>query len=267
MKTQTPKPTPPPTKRKYGWRPELPDQRDFPYTAVLNVPLNVVHPRRIDMREDLPPAWDQGMIGSCVGHAVAGMVSYLMKRQNRNVFTAPPSRYFIYYNARKLQGWEDEDTGCYIRDAFKTLRSEGVCSEKDWEHNPRQVTWPPTPPCYKDAEGEQSLVYGRVKNQIHDMMLTILENRFPIVGGITVYESFESSEVAATGMVPLPRPTERVLGGHAILIVGYDLQKKRYLVRNSWGEGWGQAGHCWIPFSYIENTNLADDFWVVTRVE
>jgi len=89
---------------------------------------------------------------------------------------------------------------------------------------------------------------------------------FPVVFGISVYESFESEKVAKTGIVPLPENTERMLGGHAIVLVGYDNEKKLFIFRNSWGEQWGDKGYGYLPFEYVCDANLASDFWVVNKV-
>jgi C1A family cysteine protease len=92
-----------------------------------------------------------------------------------------------------------------------------------------------------------------------------LAEGFPFVFGFTVYEAFESSAVARSGLVPMPRRGERALGGHAVLVVGYDAAVKKFLVRNSWGAGWGKEGYCWMPFAYLADRNLADDFWTIRR--
>ena len=94
-----------------------------------------------------------------------------------------------------------------------------------------------------------------------------LADGYPVVFGFTVYESFESDVVARTGVVPMPGKREKVLGGHAVVCVGYDRSKKAFLVRNSWGTSWGQGGYFWMPFAYLTNNNLADDLWTVRMIK
>jgi C1A family cysteine protease len=89
---------------------------------------------------------------------------------------------------------------------------------------------------------------------------------YPFVFGFTVYESFESDAVAKTGVVEMPAPSEKVLGGHAVVAVGYDDSTQRFIVRNSWGPGWGMGGYFTIPYAYLTDSNLADDFWTVHLV-
>jgi len=87
------------------------------------------------------------------------------------------------------------------------------------------------------------------------------------VFGFSVYESFESDAVAKSGVLDLPAPGEKQVGGHAVVGVGYDDATKRILVRNSWGPAWGQAGYFTMPYDYVNNRNLSDDFWSIRRAE
>ena len=98
-------------------------------------------------------------------------------------------------------------------------------------------------------------------------MRACLAEGFPFVFGFTVYESFESQQVARTGIVSMPQRGERVVGGHAVVAVGYHDTEKRFIVRNSWGTGWGMKGYFTIPYDYLSNPNLAEDFWTVRRGE
>ena len=89
----------------------------------------------------------------------------------------------------------------------------------------------------------------------------------PFVFGFTVYESFEGPDVARTGVVPMPGHQEKSVGGHAVMAVGYDDSTQTFLVRNSWGSGWGLGGYFMIPYAYLTNHGLANDFWTIKRVE
>ena len=94
-------------------------------------------------------------------------------------------------------------------------------------------------------------------------MLNCLADGFPFVFGFTVYESFETLKVAQTGIVPMPKKSERTLGGHAVMAIGYDQKQKHFIVRNSWGPQWGQAGYFTMPYAYLET--LASDFWTIRQ--
>ena len=94
-----------------------------------------------------------------------------------------------------------------------------------------------------------------------------LSEGYPFVTGFTVYQSFENVSVESTGKVPMPRPHEKVLGGHAIIVVGYDLDKQHFICRNSWGDEWGDKGYFYMPFAYLEDPKLSSDQWLIRTVE
>jgi len=152
-----------------------------------------------------------------------------------------------------------------IRDGIKTLKNQGVCSEATWPYIVSKFAIKPSAVCYKEALKRQITSYHRILTL--DEMRTCLAEGFPFVFGFTVYESFESQEVARTGIVQMPLPNERSIGGHAVLAVGYDDSQKRFIGRNSWGTDWGQKGYFTIQYDYLTNRNLADDLWTIRRGE
>jgi C1A family cysteine protease len=152
-----------------------------------------------------------------------------------------------------------------IRDGIKTLNKQGACSEKKWPYVISKFALKPTPVCYKEALDHQITSYHRILTL--DDMRTCLAEGFPFVFGFSVYESFETPDVADTGIVNLPKPDERLLGGHAVLAVGYDEMQKRFIVRNSWGTSWGQKEYFTMPYAYLTNRNLSDDFWTIRKGE
>ena len=64
----------------------------------------------------------------------------------------------------------------------------------------------------------------------------------------------------------LPKPGETVLGGHCVVAVGYDDSQRHFIIRNSWGTGWGQQGYCFMPYEYLMSPHLANDFWTIRSV-
>jgi C1A family cysteine protease len=248
-------------KLRYGWIPDVPDQRDLLYSAVR--PAAIALPPHIDLRPTCPSVEDQGNLGSCTGNALAGAIEFL-ERKDRVLFV-DASRLFIYYNERVMEGTVKSDSGAMIRDGIKTLKNLGVCSETRWPYIISKFAVKPGTACYHEALNRQITSYHRIMTL--DEMRACLAEGFPFVFGFTVYESFESQAVAQTGIVPMPQPTERTLGGHAVLAVGYDDGQRRFIVRNSWGPGWGQKGYFTIPYEYLANRNLADDLWTIRRGE
>jgi C1A family cysteine protease len=249
-------------RKGYGWVPDLPDHRDKLYARVHRLPARL--PRLVDLRAKCSVIEDQGALGSCTGNALAGAVEFLEKKSAAARFV-DVSRLFIYYNERVIEHSVAEDAGAMLRDGIKTLVRQGVCSEARWPYVIAKFATKPPRACYAEAREHQVTAYARL--QTVDEMRACLADGFPFVFGFTVYESFESSTVARTGIVPMPKRRERVLGGHAVLGVGYDDAKKRFLVRNSWGTGWGMKGYFTMPYGYLGNRDLSDDFWTLRDQE
>lgn len=258
----------------YGWRPDLPDSRDLAYAAP-RIALAALPPQ-VDLRASCPSIYDQGRIGSCTANAIAAAFEFDLKKQQLAEFT--PSRLFIYYNERRIEHTVDYDAGAQIRDGIKTVKRQGVCPESEWPYDdtpaqydggpfPAEATAGQRPPdkCYQDALDNQVVLYQRVLRDL-DQFRGCLAAGYPFVLGFTVYTSFESKETAETGTMTMPQPDEEVLGGHAVLAVGYDDETKRFLVRNSWGTGWGQDGYFTMPYPYLLERALAADFWTLRVV-
>jgi C1A family cysteine protease len=248
--------------KKFGWIPDLPDARDHVFSAP--IPLMGAMPAKVDLRPGCPPVLNQGQLGSCTANAIANAHRFDQMKQGDKAFA--PSRLFIYYNERDMEGTINEDSGAMIRDGIKSIAQLGVCDEKEWPYVINKFTKKPSAACYKDALDHQALSYQRV-TQTLTQMKGCLASGFPFVFGFTVYDSFESSEVAKSGDVDLPAQGEKVLGGHAVLAVGYDDAKLRFTVMNSWGTGWGKKGFFTMPYAYLTDDNLAADFWTVRIVE
>jgi C1A family cysteine protease len=246
----------------YGWLPDLPDARDYMYAAPEEVLSDL--PRSVDLRPQCPPVYDQGQLGSCTANAIGGAFQFMQTKEG--LADLVPSRLFIYYNERVIEGTVDQDGGAMIRDGIKSVHKLGVCAEKSWEYDIARFTEKPPDEAYTEAEDHQATVYRRVLPVLHQMQ-GCLASGVPFVFGISVYESFESQKVAQTGVVPLPPRGERLLGGHAVLAVGYDDEQQRFIVRNSWGTSWGMEGYCTMPYGYLTDSSLARDFWAVYAVE
>ena len=253
--------------RHFGWVPDLPDHRDKMYSAPL-AHLGTL-PTSVDLRPGCPAElYDQGQLGSCTANAIAAAIEFdQMKQGVGDVFT--PSRLFIYYNERVIEHTVNEDAGAMIRDGIKSVNKAGAPHEKLWPYsdaNPGPFSKKPSAAAYTDARKHPVLLYQRL-TQAESQLKGCLASGYPFVLGITVYESFETEAVAKTGKVPMPKPKEKQLGGHAILAVGYDDRQRRFTIRNSWGAGWGMKGYFTIPYDYVTDSSLADDFWTIRSVQ
>ncbi len=247
---------------RYGWIPDLPDARDRIYRAPRKTgPL----PRAVDLRAGCPPVYDQGQLGSCTANAIAGAISFDQRKQK---MTQPftPSRLFIYYNERALEGTTTTDSGAMIRDGIKAVAEQGACPEPMWPYQEPNFAERPPAQCYKSGKAHPAVQYSRVIQDVVQLKACLAAG-YPFVFGFTVYESFESDEVAHSGMAAMPAASETALGGHAVMATGYDDTSSRLLVRNSWGTDWGMGGYFTLPYAYAEDSNLAADFWTIRLVK
>ncbi|MGD0537999.1 MAG: C1 family peptidase [Verrucomicrobiota bacterium] len=245
----------------YGWLPDRPDHRDQLYAAIAK-PLRKLPPA-VDLRQGCSPVENQGQLGSCTANALVGNLEFLEKKAGHLV--ADLSRLFVYYNERVVEGTVNEDAGAALRDGVKTLVKQGVCREVTWPYKIAAFKLKPSPASFREAADHQVTSYHRVLT-LKEMRMCLAEG-YPFVFGFTVYESFESPEVAKTGVLNLPQPKEKSLGGHAVCAVGYDDASSRFLIRNSWGADWGAGGYFTMPYAYLDDRNLADDFWTIRMFE
>jgi C1A family cysteine protease len=248
--------------RLHQYRPRLQlvrspfDRRDYKLLVVKQKA--AMMPASMDLSANCPPVFDQGSIGSCTANSSGTMFSFIVKSDFRQTFI--PSRLYIYYNTRLLMG-----NGAYLRTTMQSLVKYGTCGEASWPYNKALLYARPSDPCYKEGDRRQALNYAAVATNLAAMKAVLQSH--PFVIGIVVCESFLTAQVATTGMVPVPKAKERVLGGHAVCVIGYNDAKQCFLVRNSWGRGWGLNGNFYLPYKYATTKTLAFDAWVIYDVE
>lgn len=267
-----------------GWQRDLPDIRDHTQSteSVAKVlakssPLKKAAktlPVSVDLRKYCSPIEDQGSIGSCTAHAGVGMVEYFERRAFGKHIDA--SRLFLYKVTRQLIGFTGDD-GAYLRDTMKALVLFGVPPEKYWPYDVKRFNDDPSSFCFSYAQSYQAINYYRLDppNTSTGAILTNVKKslaaNLPSMFGFSVYSSMPGAG-DGKGEIPYPGKGDTLEGGHAVLAVGYDDQKKigstkgALLIRNSWGKDWGDHGYGWLPYAYIED-GLADDFWSLVKAE
>jgi len=238
---------------------DFPDQRDYSYRALRPVAREL--PPLIDLRPHCSPIEDQGNLGSCTANALAGALEFLENKDG--VKFVDTSRLFIYYNERVIEHTVKQDSGAMIRDGIKTLAKQGVCTETKWPYVIGKFDKKPAATCYQQALKRRIKQYARL--EALGEMRTCLADGFPFVFGFSVYDGFESPQVAKSGVLNMPDKKEKLIGGHAVVAVGYDDSQQRFMVRNSWGSKWGMQGYFTMPYAYLENRNLSDDIWTIRR--
>lgn len=252
--------------KRYGWLPDLPDNRDLQFASRVRAPRKL--PAKVDLRTTgfEPPIYDQGYLGSCTANAIAGAFEYEQRRQGLVDYT--PSRLFIYYEERKVINATGYDSGAFIRDGLKVVNKFGAPHESLWTYDVNRFTIQPSQDVYADGLKHQTTAYMAVDNRSQYQVKTPLAMGIPVIWGFTVYPWFEN--VTSSG-VCIPQDGQPVLGGHAVEFVGYEklpITRKVYGIgRNSWGTSWGDQGYFYIPLSWACDYNNADDFWVIQQVE
>jgi C1A family cysteine protease len=253
---------------RYGWIPDVPDMRDKLFSR-WEAPRAI--PNTVDLSNLTGPVLDQGDLGSCTANAIASalmypqiLANYMKKSGLESSTIITPSRLFIYYNERVYEHTTASDAGASIRNGIKSVVWRGVCPELEWPYDITKFAVAPPKQDYTDAAKFKVSQYLRVQNA--RAIVTSLAAGFPVVVGISVYSSFESDEVAQSGIVPMPTKHDRLLGGHAVLATGYknsNSGERLIICKNSWGTSWGQQGYFTLPFNYLDDSELADDFWSI----
>jgi C1A family cysteine protease len=241
-----------------GGMPDVPDARDVHYVASVDV-ANL--PESVDLRPLCPPVYDQGNLESCTANAIGGAIEYNQMQTGKQSFV--PSRLFIYYNERVLEGTIKQDAGAMIRNGIKTVVRLGAPPETVWTYNESAAFTQPHPDAYAAAKLDLVTVYCRV-GQTLPLLQACLHEGFPIVFRYTCFPSMDHTW--DDGVIPMPGPTEPEDGGHCMLIVGYNNADRTFLVRNSWGTGWGQQGYGTMPYDYILSPKWTTDLWTIRSV-
>jgi C1A family cysteine protease len=276
-----------------GWLPDLPDVRDYtPATPKVDailaqaaVPMAASQTpekaaeKLIDLRPHCTPVDHQGDLNACSAYAAAGLVEYYVKKTQGQ--TTKVSRNFIYKATRSYLGFTG-DSGAYMRSTVGALALFGAPLERFWPSDPERFDDEPPAFCYALGQSAQALTYyrldppGTAPEQVLSEVKRHLAGEMPTLFGFTVYSSIESS--GDRGNIAFPGKQDSVIGGHAVLAVGYDDSRKirisgskKYttgaiLVRNSWGEEWGEGGYGYLPYDYVL-CGLAKDWWVVVKAE
>ena len=246
----------------YGWVKDAPDNRDHRYVPPLEVARNL--PPKVDLRHYFPRAYNQGNLNSCTANAIAAAIEFDEKKQKmRRLFV--PSRLFIYYNERAMEGQVDSDAGAQIRDGIKSVSKLGSCHEDLWPYLEKRLKNKPLARCFRQAIKYKVLEYQRIGHDLVNLK-SCLASGFPFVFGIKVYSSFESARVRKTGHLEMPEMHEKLVGKHALIAVGYEDARRWFIVRNSWGERWGIRGYFTIPYKYLLDRRLSADLWTIRLI-
>ena len=269
----------PSLQRYYGALPDPPDHRDRKITYE-QIPTDPT----VDLRPYVPQVLNQGRLNSCTANAVVAAFSIDAKKQKLHPFE--PSRLFIYYNTREIEGTVYTDRGASLRNTVKAFNRWGVCPEKlteacnfgegkpdgsrrylpYWPYDTHKFRERPPPQCYSEAGRNTVCKYERLSQEI-DQLRACLKSGSPFVFGFKVFPSFiEDTHFACFGCMPMPTRGEVSRSSHAVVAVGYDDERKKIVVLNSWGCHWGENGYFYMPYEFIKNESYCRDFWKIELV-
>ena len=237
-----------------------------PLVDYLNSYVDHTSVSKMDLKNKIRSIYDQGQIGSCTANAVCQSMRMCQKYQDFE-----PSRLFLYAKERLAEGETTlSDSGADAEDGLEQLKNYGVCPESDWPYDESKVNVVPPSNCDVDALNYKVHTIGRIcsdyansSTKINGIKKSIIAG-IPILIGIEVYSSFESEQVAQTGDVPIPLPDEECVGGHEVLIIGFDDENKKFILVNSWGVNWGNQGYFTLDYDYVTNTQLSSELIMIT---
>lgn len=231
---------------KYGVVKDKPDSRDKLYVQYKTIDVAAL-PSFVDLRSGCSDIVDQGDLGSCTSNAiVSGLREYILL-EDKAITPLRLSRIYHYWWERYLEGTVNEDSGATLRDGMKVLNKYGVCTEETRPYNIEDFEVTPTEIENQEAQNYTIPAYERLLS-IDQIKHAVFNNNI-VVFSITLYTSFEK-KTKKDGIVHMPCFLEKKLGGHAMCIVGYNdnFLNGSFIVRNSWGESFGDKGYCYIPY-------------------
>lgn len=213
----------------------------------------------VNLNNKFPPVYDQGILGSCTACALAGMIYYFHS-------SLKSSRLFIYYNERKLDNTIPDDVGSTLQNGIECLKKYGACQENEWPYIINKFAIKPPKKCYIYAK-KHLVTQAKNIDETFLNMKSFITRGYPFVVGILIYQSFMSNYVSLTGNVPMPDiNNEILLGGHAVICIGYNDNTKQWIMRNSWSKKWGVNGNFYLPYSYLLDPKLAGDMWTIINI-
>jgi len=227
-------------------------------TIKINKELSVIpiekEMKKVDLRNKFPPAYDQGKIGSCSAFALCSIFDY-------DTTNFKGSQLFLYYNEREMINETNEDNGAYLSDGIYSLKSNGICDEKYWKYQISNLFIKPSKEAYEKAKENYLIEAFNIKNDL-SIIKKWLDNNEPIALAISIFSNFMESKSKLTGKIGMPTTNDKFIGGHAVIICGYDDYSRELILRNSWGTYWGDKGYFYLPYEYLE---YCGDLWIITK--
>jgi C1A family cysteine protease len=250
----------------YNWL-----KKRFPFESKYSVRFSIIlkfhFPTYVDLRDKFPEPYEQGNLGSCAANAIASVIQFIRRKEGLEDYT--PSRLMLYYLARQYRGTITQDRGVYITEGVRALCEYGTCSETLWPYEiEKRFKAKPSPECFEAARLAricENIIPFPLKQTAKSFKMALVNSQ-PVILTTRLYDSFYSNEAKKTGVIPFPNvKKDKKIESHALTLVGYNDFKQCFIVRNSWGLGWGDKGYCYMPYKYILNKKLTYDCWSLAR--
>lgn len=251
---------------KYKLKRQKNDIRDLKFHKEYKQIINLNLPDKINLYNLIPlPILNQENLGSCTANVISNYILYYFKQYKMKEYQ--PSRLYIYYFSRLLEGTINEDSGCDIRNVLKAVSKYGACNEKIYPYIIKNFKEIPPYYCFLDGK----LRIKKIRYLSIEQNLNIIKNclyrRYPIILGVNIYESFENQDTLKSGNILMPNINiEQNLGFHCILLIGYNDIENNFIFINSWGDGVGNNGLFNIPYEYILSNQLSNDLWIIDSI-
>ena len=255
---------------KFRIEPKFDDDSVFDIVIIDTItPIDTLRPlpddvKYVDLRGNFTDIKSQGQQGACLAFTLSSVMEYMVKVVKSQ--NADFSEAFLYYESRKKAGDENSDRGSYYSCALQTLKQEGICSESYMPYNQYDYTTIPSSQAYDNATQNRISDVRTLDYEDLESLKSVLYNGYPVAISVNLYSSFGRG---SNGVIPMPKSSETshgVHGCHAMVIVGYDDNNEWFIVRNSWGQNFGDNGYCYMPYDYISNTSLTNYACVITKL-
>lgn len=241
---------------KYGYFRDPIDNRDYSFYSVSRLIREEVDtlPKKVSYRTSLSPVKNQGNLGSCVAFASVALKEWQEQKENVNRNEYDLSEKWVYWNCKEIDGYPNSE-GTTIRSSMKILNKQGVPPEKAWPYETKKENiGSPEKWAYMISKWNLISEYRRIEN-LTELKESLASNG-PVVGGVLVFDTFYYPK---NGIIDMPIDDSKVLGGHAILLCGYDDEKQLIEFKNSWSDRWGDGGFGYLPYQYIKKYCI--DMW------
>jgi C1A family cysteine protease len=230
---------------------------------------NPTHGTSVDLSINCSSIKNQGNEGSCTSFATIAAMEYLENKFNTSNTKIFSERFTYYVTRVNILGWNTDDNGAYIRSALQSVVKIGTCLNNTFPYNGDFIT-PPPALAYEEAKKYEALTYARFdegtneieRTELIKMLKANLDAGFPIISGFMCYSNL--NDVTSDGKIPLPNNQQ--IGGHAILVVGYNEDTQCFKIRNSWGDTWGDHGYAYLPYAYYLQGHMYD-LWSIYTAE